>query len=106
MQLRIVESHNGEGCFPLFAKGTKVENLNKTERYNHWMSCTINGMVTYVPDTYLRDNILITDYNPTELIVKENEKVKLLGLVFEWLLVKNKDNVCGWIPANKAVSVE
>lgn len=106
MDILITEKHDGEGIFPTFYIGTAVENIQSCAESNHWMSCTINKTSTYVPDIFVENNILTKEYNPTELIVKKDEVVEVLRIVYEWLYVKNSKGACGWIPANKAVSLE
>lgn len=101
----MVEQHDGEGVFPLFKKGTRLENLQPCENYKHWWACSINGTETYLPDVYINEGILNKDYNPTELVIAKDETVVLLEVLFEWLYVKNKKEECGWVPAAKAVSI-
>lgn len=105
MKLLVTDNHDGEGVFPLFVKGSRVQDVEPTQRYSHWLACKINGIQTYVPDSYLQNDILLKDYNPTELIATAGEEVELLEIDFEWLYVKNKQNQSGWLPAEKAVSI-
>ena len=105
MNLLIIEKHDGYGVFPLFKKGTTVSELKANDEYPHWCSCVIDGHETFIPYIYVVDGILTQDYNPTELIVEEKQVATLIGIVFEWLYVKDASDKCGWIPASKAVSI-
>jgi hypothetical protein len=105
MNLLVIEKHDGEGVFPLFAKGTAVSDLNACDEYPHWCSCVIDGYETFVPDVYVVDGVLIQDYSPTELVVEKEQIVTLIGIVFEWLYVKNENDKNGWLPASKVVSI-
>ena len=35
MKLLVTDNHDGEGIFPLFASGSKVEDIVPTKRYSH-----------------------------------------------------------------------
>ncbi len=105
MKLLVVDAHEGEGVFPLFAKGTAVEYLAQCKNYEHWFACRMNGIETYAPDTICKNGVLIQDYNPTELVAEANDVVELLEVAFEWMYVKNSSGEVGWIPAAKLVSI-
>ena len=108
MNLLTMENHDGEGAFPLFKKGTAVNDLkedNEYPIYPHWFSCVINGHETYIPEIYVADGVLTQDYNPTELIVKKGQKLTLISVVFSWLYVKDENGKEGWLPASKAISI-
>ena len=105
MKLIIVDSHDGEGAFPVFPKGTAVEDIQPCEEVPHWMACQINNIRTFVPDTYLADGKLTVDYDPTEVVLAKGEVVELQKIVFEWLYVKTSTGISGWLPASKAVSI-
>ena len=105
MKLLAVEKHDGYGSFPTFAKGAAVTELKADPHYPHWCSCVIDGWETFVPDRYVAAGVLTQDYDPTELIVEKGESLTLLGVVFEWLFVKNGSGKEGWVPASKVVSV-
>ena len=105
MNLLVMEKHEGEGVFPLFKKGTAVSDFNACDEYPNWFSCMINGYKTYIPGIYVVDSVLIQDYNPTELVVKKDQTVTLINIVFEWLYVKDENDRRGWIPASKVVSI-
>ena len=105
MKLQVMEKHDGEGVFPLFVKGTVVGDLINTEESPHWCSCVINGHATYIPEIYVVDGVLVKDYNPTELVVKKEEVIFLIEIVFEWLYVKDENEKTGWLPASKVFSV-
>lgn len=106
MKLLVIEKHDGEGIFPIFTKGTAVNDLKACERYPHWLSCAINGYETFIPDIYAADGVLIRDYNPTELTAEEGRIVTLISVVFEWLYVKDENGGEGWLPASKVISVQ
>jgi hypothetical protein len=108
MKLTVMEKHDGEGVFPLFAKGTAVSDLKEDSEYPiypHWLSCVINGHETYIPETYVVDGFLAQDYNPTELIVEKGQKLTLVAIVFSWLYVKDENGKEGWLPASKVISI-
>lgn len=106
MKVLLTDRHDGEGDFPTFPKGATVENIESSEEYNHWMSCKIDNINTFVPDVFMINNTLTREYNPTELVIDKGEVVEVMEIIYEWLYVKNKHNVYGWIPANKAVSIK
>ena len=103
MQLLVMENHEGEGIFPLFTKGTAVNNVQPCEVSTHWFSCVINGHETYIPDIYIADGVLVCDYNPTELIAEKGQTVILMDIVYEWLYVKDMKGNEGWLPASKVI---
>ena len=118
MTLLVTESHEGQGEFSTFQKGTAVDELVSDPAYPHyaeeiwgsdsnphWSLTEIEGYEVFIPDIYVTDGFLNRDYNPTELIVEEGQKVTLLGIIFEWLYVKDENGVEGWLPANKVVSI-
>lgn len=104
MKVIMIDQHDGEGQFPTFSMGETVHNLEACEEYAHWMSCTIRGMETFIPDIFVEDNILIRDYNPTELIVDKNENIEIEEIVYEWLYGRSTKGEQGWIPAEKVIS--
>ena len=98
MLLLVTESHEGQGEFPLFKKGSAVRELEGNPDYPnyaeeiwgsrsnpHWLACIIDGQNFFIPDIYVTNGVLNRDYNPTELVVEEGQKVTLLNIVFEWL---------------------
>ena len=118
MILRVTESHEGQGEFPLFKKGTAANGLVADPAYPyhaeeiwgsnsnpHWFLCEIEGHETFVPDIFLTNGVLNRDYNPTEIVVEEGQTVTLISIVFEWLYVKDENENEGWLPANKVISV-
>ena len=105
MTLLVIDNHDGEGTFPVFKKGTTVNNIALVNDESHWYSCVIDGHKTYIPDIYVADGVLTKDYDPTEIIVKKDQSVTLIAVVFEWLYVKDENRKMGWLPANKVISV-
>lgn len=105
MKLLVKEDHDGEGVFPLFPKDSIVSECVDCENTPHWCSCVIHGYRTYIPETYVDGDILTRDYNPTELVAKKDQTITLLEIAFEWLYVQDENNIPGWIPANKVVSI-
>lgn len=105
MNVVLAEDHEGEGTFPLFKKGSLVKSIETCRESRHWLSCSINNMQTYIPDSYIDgQSRLISDYNPTELVAEKGEKVEVLKIVHEWLYVKNQQGHSGWLPAGKVIS--
>lgn len=104
MKLITTQPHQGEGVFPTFPKGTEVAIIAECRRYPHWLSCMIDGFSTYVPRHFVMHKRLVQDYNPTELVVSENEVVELLELHYQWALVKRHNEV-GWLPCEILTSI-
>ncbi len=100
MKLKVIENHIGEGQFPMFIKGTQVNNLQPCAVYPNWFSCEIEGYKTYVPSHFVENNTLLVDYNPTEIDIEANELVELLELHYQWAVVSYKDAI-GWLPVEK-----
>ncbi|QIM61862.1 hypothetical protein A1D29_00205 [Pasteurellaceae bacterium Orientalotternb1] len=97
MKLVTVEAHQGEGQFPLFPKGSEVKVLAECPNYQGWLNAKIANYQTYVPKHFIQQNQLVIDYNPTELVIAENEVVELIELHYEWALVQ-QDSQIGWLP--------
>ena len=119
MKLLVTEKHRGCGEFPLFKKGSIIggsegnpdfpnyaEEIWGSRSEPRWVACELDGHDVFVPDIYIVDGVLNRDYNPTELMIEEGQKVTLLKIVFEWLYVKDENCNEGWLPVNKVVSVE
>ena len=119
MELLVTEKHEGYGEFPLFRKGSIVDGIVIDPEYpacaeliwgssssQHWLACVIDGHKTFIPDIFVSDGVLNRDYNPTEIAVEKGQTITLLYIVFEWLYVKDENGNEGWLPANKAVSIE
>ena len=104
MKLLVTDNHDGEGSFPLFKKGTAVNDFKPVNEESHWYSCSIEGHSTYIPDTYVVDGVLALDYDPTEMIARKGDTVRLVAVVFEWLYVEDESGKQGWLPSSKAVS--
>lgn len=102
--LRVVTNHSGEGIFPTFKKGTKVECLAPCKEYPNWFSCKIDQYNTFVPIDFVENNCLLCDYNPTELIVKQGDEVVLLSIYYQWAIVQ-KENEIGWLPCHILTSM-
>ena len=105
MKLLVIDDHDGEGAFPTFPRGSRVENIVPCEEVPHWSSCVICNMETFVPDIYIADNVLTVAYNPTELALPKDSIVELDKVVYEWLYIRTADGLSGWFPASKAVSI-
>lgn len=98
-------SHQNEGIFPTFSKGTKVTINESCEEFVDWYLCEIEGYTTYISKYLFKNNELIIDYNPTELDIAENEKLEVISIYGAWLYAKAIKNQCyGWIPAEKVRS--
>jgi hypothetical protein len=119
MNLLVIEKHEGYGIFPIFKKGTAVNNIKADTEYPshseaiwgtgsnpHWISCVINGYETFVPDLFVYNGVLTQDYNPTELVVEKGQIISLVDIIFEWLYVIDNNGKKGWIPANKVISTK
>ena len=118
MRLKVIETHAGYGVFPLFPKGTAVNNAEADAEYPthaeaiwgsgsnpHWLACVIDGHETFIPDTYVDNGVLTRGYSPTEIVVEKGQNLTLLELVFEWAYVKDESGKEGWLPTSKVISV-
>ena len=105
MKLLVADDHAGEGTFPVFPRGTAVDDIMPCDEVPHWSACSINGMETFIPDTFLAEGKLTEDYDPTELIIRKGDIVELRRIVYEWLYVKTETGALGWLPASKTVSI-
>lgn len=106
MNLLVIDKHDGEGVFPLFTEGTAVTDIQACKETPHWLSCVIDGHKTYIPDIYVADGLLAQDYDPTEMIAEKGQIVTLIAIVFEWLYVQDESGRKGWLPADKAISMD
>ncbi|MDQ0362345.1 SH3 domain-containing protein [Breznakia pachnodae] len=98
MKATVYKKHDGEGQFPLFSKGAKVENVKSCQQYEFWSSCTIDGYDTYISNTYISDGILNRDYNPTELVLNKGDVVTILEVAFDWAYAEDEQGTKGWVP--------
>ena len=105
MKVNVIEKHDGEGQFPTFSKGTLVSVKEACTHYRHWYACKIDTYFTYIPESYIVNGKLIQDYNPTELVQNVGDIVTVKAIVYGWLFAVNEDKKCGWIPAEKVVSI-
>lgn len=108
MKVCVLSESKWEFCgqFPTFSKGTSVKIIGaEDDEFAHWFPCEIEGFQTFVPNTFLRDEKLIREYNPTELIVDIGEILEVVEIVNAWLIVRNRKGAPGWIPAERVVSV-
>ena len=105
MKLTVVENHDGEGIFPTFKDGMNVSNITLCKNFRHWVSGEIQGYSTYFPVDFVNENKLICDYNPTELSLLQDERVKLVQVAYEWALVEDGKGRIGWIPFEKLTSL-
>ena len=105
MKAIMVDGHDGEGSFPVFSRGEAVENLEPCQESAHWMSCSIKGMATYIPDIFVKDGFLVREYNPTELVAHKDEIIEIEEIVYEWLYAGNTEGAHGWVPAEKVTSI-
>lgn len=105
MKVVVVDKHDGEGRFPAFKAGEAVHNMQACDESVHWKFCTINGFDTYIPEVFVHNGVLARDYDPTEILIEAGEVLEVEAVVYEWLYVKNAVGICGWIPAEKVLSV-
>ena len=106
MKVKVVKEHLGEGSFPTFKKGTKVTMKEECSHYLHWYACEIDGVQTYVPNTFVNDGVLTRDYNPTELVQKVDDILDVNEIVYAWIIATNNESITGWIPAEITVSIK
>ena len=105
MKVKVITDHPGEGQFPCFPKGTPVVMKEACAHFINWYACEINSHQTYVPDCFIKDGVLIREYNPTELVQKEGDIIEVKEIVYAWLFAINDKGETGWIPAENVVSV-
>ena len=105
MKVVVIDRHDGEGQFPTFHVGETIHNLQPCDESAHWMSCAINGFDTSIPDKFVYNTALVREYNPTELIAREDEILEIEEIAYEWLYGKNEKGEHGWIPAEKVLSI-
>jgi len=113
MKLQLFEDYKGLGnygtpTYPLFPKGTAVQDLavdEEDDAFPHWLCCTIEGREVFIPKTFVAGDVLLREYNPTELSAQKGEVVTLFEFVFKWAFVENSVGKTGWIPARYLVSV-
>jgi|GEM_PF-868094 len=93
--------------FDEFRAGTKVEMAEDEDKeFKGWYAAVIEGRDTFVPKSYVEDGVLTVDYNPTELIVKVGDKLRVLKIVNAWLYVENDIYDKGWVPSEAVVSIK
>lgn len=106
VKVRVISLSKWEfpGEFPTFKEGTPVVLTGgEDDDFAGWYPCEIEGLSTFVPQTFLRDGKLTRDYNPTELIVREGDELEVLEIVNAWLIAKNSKGIIGWIAAECVV---
>ena len=101
----MIAHHDGEGQFLTFTKGSLVNmNPGADDHFLHWHACDIEGIQTFISASFVIDGVLQRDYNPTELICTEGDRVDVLEVVNAWLFARDKKGNTGWIPAESVVS--
>jgi len=116
MKVQVIQQHDGEGRFPMFAKGTEVTLTGgECTDFLHWFPCEIDGHETYVPESFIDSGgrpvsaglagTLTRDYNPTELVQNTGDILEVKEIVNAWLFAENAGGQTGWIPAEAVVSV-
>ncbi len=103
MKVTVVERHLGEGVFPLFKRGCSVKILEDCNFYVNWKKCLINNIITYIPKHFIKAEVLLVDYNPTELICDVNDEIEVIDIVYGWIYGKINDEI-GWVPCYKIFS--
>ena len=106
MKVKVIKNHLGEGHFPTFKKGTTVEMGEACTHFLHWFACDISGHQTYVPESFINNDVLIRDYNPTELVQCEGDILEVHEIIHAWLIATNENGDTGWIPAEVVISLE
>ncbi|UYZ84198.1 hypothetical protein MTZ49_01025 [Entomomonas sp. E2T0] len=92
LQVTTTSSHQNEGIFPTFPKGTRVTIKESCEEFVDWYLCEIDGYTTYISKYLLEDNELVIDYNPTELDINKNENLEVISIYGAWLYAKDIKN--------------
>ncbi|MCL2228802.1 MAG: SH3 domain-containing protein [Firmicutes bacterium] len=112
MKVQTTTNHPSEWehiVFPTFVRGTKVlfvpDRESGDDYFRDWKTCEIDGRETFVPLSFVKDEKLTRDYNPTELIAKKGDVLEVIEIVNAWLLCKDKNGVIGWLPAEIVVSI-
>jgi len=107
MKIKVIQDHLGEGQFPAFPVGTKVEITgDECAEFRHWFPCNLEGHDTYIPESFIDDGVLAREYNPTELVQKMGDILTVREIVNAWLVAENEHGQVGWIPAEAVVSLD
>jgi len=109
MKVRVTQKHPGRwgypGRFPTFDAGTAVTlSPDEDKDFLGWYECDIAGHHTFVPISFVRDGVLMRDYNPTELFAEVGDVLVVNEIVNAWLLVTDTSGTTGWITAESVVS--
>ena len=110
MQVKVIRKHPLEWEireFPTFAKGTAITAMSEQcdSHFYDWHECVIDGHETFVPISFVQDDKLNRDYNPTEIFAEVGDILEVREIVNAWLIVENAEGVVGWIPAENVVSM-
>jgi uncharacterized protein YgiM (DUF1202 family) len=93
------------------AAGEKVIVGREDNEFPGWKWCKAsNGREGWIPIELLSDEgaeaIVLSDYSARELAVQAGEEVTIEDMRHGWLLVRNLQGECGWIPASHTEPLE
>ncbi|MDO5090178.1 MAG: GNAT family N-acetyltransferase [Cardiobacteriaceae bacterium] len=104
MQLQLTEDHHGEGEYPDWPVGARVDALVPSATFPGWWQGEVEGRSAYFPQALLDDGRLAANYNPTELALPKGSRVHLLGVLQGWAFVAHRGRQ-GWLPLGKLQGV-
>jgi SH3-like domain-containing protein len=93
------------------AAGEKVMVGREDNEFPGWRWCKAsNGHEGWIPIELLSDQgaeaMVLSDYSARELAVQSGEEVAIEDRRHDWLLVRNAQGECGWIPASHTEPLE
>lgn len=85
--------------------GEKVNVGREDDEYPGWKWCqAANGRAGWIPVELLShdgaETTVRQDYSARELSVHPGEEVEVEDARHDWVLVRNAEGECGWIPAS------
>lgn len=109
MHRHAIQKHQNIGIFKTIPAKTRLFNVKPCQNYPNWYSADVDvgGVEIFVWGGFLLNDLLLVNYNPTELDVHIGDVVEILGIYGDWAWVKmttpkNHESVpvgaIGWLP--------
>ncbi|MDO4893906.1 hypothetical protein [Moraxella sp.] len=107
MRCNVIGQHQNIGIFKTIPAKTRLRNVKPCQNYPNWYSANVGDVEIFVWGGFLLDNVLLVDYNPTELDVNVGDLVEVLGIYGDWVWAKiltpthhtsMPTNTMGWLP--------
>lgn len=107
MRCNVIGQHQNIGIFKTIPAKTRLRNVKPCQNYPNWYSANVGDVEIFVWGGFLLDNVLLVDYNPTELDVNVGDLVEVLGIYGDWVWAKiltpthytsMLTNTMGWLP--------